>query len=373
MKPFETIFGIKSPARQRRRSSNASIGTQEVPSELQEKKGRNVLWKLAKPTNYTLIPLRDDGCKHLVQVDDDKCLWSCYHVHQNKAYMRCIDERPGQKRDCPGRGNIEDGVFTRSVTSSHNHQNNHDSRASGLLKYAELKKNVVGRSRLAVRDIWREWIRSLDDAQKHDYDWCKVRSALYSCRNSVFPSCPTQDELSNLLCNNPDVKQNFAVFNNQRFYQGMFGGCFVFVPVGVIGSGKEITGEFFADATFGILPLGFYQMLIVKATIEGKARPVAYALMNSKKATAYENVFNALKLLKFSPTSLMMDFERAAISAAQKTWHDVQIRGCYFHFCQCLWKNAVKLVAMGKSYNVKAKIVKMFMRLALGVGVSVLT
>lgn len=134
--------------------------------------------------------------------------------------MRCTEERPGEKRDCPARGSIEDGVFRKSVfSSSHNHKNNHESQALSLLKYAELKRDILYRRRIAVRVLWREWIFTLSTDLKSDYNWSKVRSALYTIRSFILPPCPSQAVLSHLLANNVDVKENYGMFNGERFFQ----------------------------------------------------------------------------------------------------------------------------------------------------------
>jgi MULE transposase domain len=383
------LSNVSSPANSSRRSSNAvaelsaSLGrgeivrrlsadgslnlvlpSQEISARVGSKKGSDVVWKKEKPKNYKLVSLREDDCKHLVLVDDDKCLWKCYRLYGNKAYMSCTNEKLGERRNCPARGSILDGMFQRSATSSHNHDNDHEEYAAGLIKYTELKKEVYERRRTNVRVIWREWIRGLSQVQKAEYAWSKVRSALFSIRNSILPSCPSQNVLSNLLSDNEDVKENYGMFGGKRFYQGMHGGSFVFVPSALLGN-KVITGDFYADATFGITPLNFSQLMIVKATVEGELRPVAYILMNKKSQEAYEDVFKVLDALNFKPSTLMLDFEQATINAARVIWKDITIHGCYFHFCQALWKNAVDKIKMQKRKAEKCSIVKMYMRLAL--------
>jgi hypothetical protein len=217
--------------------------TQEIPQELQARKGSDVPWKKVEPTNYKLVPLRDDNYKHLVLFDEDQCLWSCNRARGETAYLCCTDERPGEKRDCPARAVITKGVFKKISSSSHNHLNNHNNRALGLLKYSELKRSVFNQRRTNVRDIWRKWARELTSEQKPDYRWDRVRSALYVVRSSVLPPCPTQRVLADLLANNKEVNGSYGMHNNKRFYQGVHGGSFFFIPEALIGE-EPLTGDF---------------------------------------------------------------------------------------------------------------------------------
>jgi MULE transposase domain len=86
---------------------------------------------------------------------------------------------------------------------------------------------------------------------------------------------------------------------------------------------KSITEpiDLFIDATFSILPLNFTQLLIISVIIQGKSRPIAFALMNSKCEQLY---FDTLSLLveKFPVleviNSVMSDFEKAEKNALKK-------------------------------------------------------
>ena len=40
-----------------------------------------------------------------------------------------------------------------------------------------------------------------------------------------------------------------------------------------------------------------------------------------------------------NPKLVLLDFEKAAISAVKEVFPDCQVIGCYFHFIQALWKN----------------------------------
>ena len=54
-----------------------------------------------------------------------------------------------------------------------------------------------------------------------------------------------------------------------------------------------------------------------------------------------------MKKTKLDPAIIMMDFEAAAIL----TFPNALIKGCYFHFCQCLWSN-IKKIGLSIPYKV---------------------
>lgn len=71
-----------------------------------------------------------------------------------------------------------------------------------------------------------------------------------------------------------------------------------------------------------------------------KFLPLVYVLANKKDSSMYETVFAQLKLAepKLNPKMIMVDFERAAMNAAELIFEDVEVNGCFFHFCQCLFR-----------------------------------
>lgn len=64
--------------------------------------------------------------------------------------------------------------------------------------------------------------------------------------------------------------------------------------------------------------------------------------MASRKATAYAEVFRALKRESptFEPTSYMGDFDGAMRSAIREVFPNIRTYGCLFHYAQCIVKRA---------------------------------
>jgi hypothetical protein len=126
--------------------------------------------------------------------------------------------------------------------------------------------------------------------------------------------------------------------------------------------------HWFADGTFSTVPLLFYQLYTIFGLAFGTAVPLVYALLPNKRRETYAALFDELRMLadNLAPRTIMMDFERSAISAFQESFPGAEVRGCFFHFQQCLYR---KLQELGYSrlYDTNkhfAKRVRMFAALA---------
>ena len=107
----------------------------------------------------------------------------------------------------------------------------------------------------------------------------------------------------------------------------------------------------FADATFSVVPLIFFQLLTVHAMIAGKGVPCLYVLMSNKRQPSYVKVWQQIK--KKCPTisnaTFMTDFELANINALRLTFPQSRMKACFFHFKQCIWRK-VQSCGLQKNY-----------------------
>ena len=78
------------------------------------------------------------------------------------------------------------------------------------------------------------------------------------------------------------------------------------------------------------------------ATYEIVNIPCVYILMTSKSEVLYNSAFNHIKNLcqvhnyEVKTDFMMLDFEKGSKAAMRAVFPQVKVRGCYFHFCQCL-------------------------------------
>jgi len=94
----------------------------------------------------------------------------------------------------------------------------------------------------------------------------------------------------------------------------------------------------FGDGTFDKVPKMFYQLYTWHAKIGNSYPPCIYFLLQNKTQDTYNRMFRILNHLlpNLSPQTILLDFEKACMSAAQIAFPGAEIKGCYFHLSQSL-------------------------------------
>lgn len=117
----------------------------------------------------------------------------------------------------------------------------------------------------------------------------------------------------------------------------------------------------FGDGTFDKVPQMFFQLYTWHARIGNSYPPCVYFLLQNKSVATYERMFFIIKQLipDFAPEKILLDFEKAAINAAQNAFSQSEVKGCYFHLTQNLIRklNSVGLKsAFENDLDVKLKL-----------------
>lgn len=102
----------------------------------------------------------------------------------------------------------------------------------------------------------------------------------------------------------------------------------------------ETCETWFADGTFDCAPKVFSQLYTIHGEVNRQALPLVYILTTSKSQAVYTEILNQLKRMnpRLRPRSIMSDFELAFLLAANDVFGRNLCRGCFFHFCQCVWR-----------------------------------
>ncbi|CAM1308478.1 Uncharacterised protein at_DN2091 [Pycnogonum litorale] len=103
--------------------------------------------------------------------------------------------------------------------------------------------------------------------------------------------------------------------------------------------------HWFCDGTFDSAP-NDYQLYTIHVIAAGtRTIPVVYCLAKNKNRTTYDRIFTYLKDRRndLAPVSVMVDFEMAAIQSLRAAFPATEVKGCLFHFGQCLWRKIQKL------------------------------
>lgn len=96
------------------------------------------------------------------------------------------------------------------------------------------------------------------------------------------------------------------------------------------------TEDFLVDGTFKVVPEIFYQLFIIHGVFRDHVIPLIYALLRRKDAATYQRLINEILNMapRWSPRSVMLDFEQASLGVFLATFPNVSLSGCYFHLRQ---------------------------------------
>ena len=107
----------------------------------------------------------------------------------------------------------------------------------------------------------------------------------------------------------------------------------------------------FLDGTFKSCPSPFAQLytIHVYSSILNGTVPLLYCLLPNKTKKMYALLFNELRTvaiqheLVLNPKFTTFDFEQGAIGALRNVFPNASIKGCNFHYSQCVFKKIQKL------------------------------
>ena len=112
--------------------------------------------------------------------------------------------------------------------------------------------------------------------------------------------------------------------------------------------------EILIDGTFKITPIIFTQLYTIHGVYRNGVFPLVFALLSNKQQQSYQRLIDELRRLcpSWSPKSVMVDFEKAAINAFERTFttptNTISISACFFHLQKSIQR---KLQDLGLKTN----------------------
>ncbi|XP_050706630.1 uncharacterized protein LOC126992005 [Eriocheir sinensis] len=99
------------------------------------------------------------------------------------------------------------------------------------------------------------------------------------------------------------------------------------------------------DGTFETTPLIFFQLYTIHAKIGNSYPPCIYFLLPNKTAETYTRMIEILKMLHpgLNPSTILLDFELAAINAFKNEFPLARVSGCFFHLNQSVIRKVNEL------------------------------
>lgn len=298
----------------------------------------------------------------------DRCIYSCYLTRGDTKYLKCIESK------CNSNAKIINNQLKRTNQIDHNHENDHQSRADYEFAYEKLR-SAVKSDRRTVKQLHKEALRGLTREAAALLEWKRCRRTLQRIRMAQMPSCSKLEDLESLLEDDKSkVYKSYGLFRGERFYQGSVEGQLVFANMEMIGELSEVV-DILTDATFKVLPFLARQLLVILAELQGRPRPILYAVMTGQTTHHYQVIFEFLRdgILSHDGTFRTVryattDFEQSLRLALINVWPDCQRVGCNFHFCQSIRRKARSMETLSTKLTDSSthhKILIYFMRLSL--------
>jgi hypothetical protein len=116
----------------------------------------------------------------------------------------------------------------------------------------------------------------------------------------------------------------------------------------------------FMDGTFKCSTTIFQQIYVIREKYKNKISTCLYAFLPNKVKSTYITILQQviINCLQTSnnpkPKYIMIDFKIGAICATKHVFDDsVQIKGCFFHLCQSMWRKIqhLRLSSVYKNYK----------------------
>ena len=104
----------------------------------------------------------------------------------------------------------------------------------------------------------------------------------------------------------------------------------------------------FCDGTFYACPSLFHQLYTVHAMVDGSMYPLVFDLLPGKDEVIYTRFFSQIRhiaqqhQLQLQPDTVFIDYETTTNKAARTVFPGVIVKGCFFHFTQCNWRQTQK-------------------------------
>jgi hypothetical protein len=120
------------------------------------------------------------------------------------------------------------------------------------------------------------------------------------------------------------------------------------------------------DGTFKICPPMFYQIYTIHIEMFGRSFPIVYIMMKNRKLCSYIKAFEFINCNKnIIPEFIIVDFEIAAVLAAERTFLKSKIKTCIFYFCQNIWRQvqSLNLTTQYKQNMEIRKVIRMLLNL----------
>lgn len=248
---------------------------------------------------------------------------------------------------CTARGVLSANRENFDVTQLHDHPPD-PSKIAIHRKRQELKKLVTEQPTTSMKRLYTDVFKDVEDDDNivNVPPLKSIRTSLYNARAKRLPKLPTCAADIELVdeWRKTNGGTDFLLLDDA-------GDDARILAFGTSGNVRLLSQSktYYMDGTFKTTPKQFYQLFIIHVFKFDTMIPVIYALLPNKTEATYERFFNLLKRkcdqlsMPLQPDIIQCDFEAAVINSATNCFNVVRIRGCYFHYSQCIWRSVQRL------------------------------
>jgi len=209
----------------------------------------------------------------------------------------------------------------------------------------------------------------LDDEEDEELpDFSRLRTRLQRVRASMLPPLPhdihdvvIQNEWTETWAGNDflsllDNDWGIAVFATRANFRTL-GRC----------------ETIYIDGTFKTCPEPYTQFVTIHGKYQGQVFTLCMCLLTGRTVGHYRQLLQHVKERirnatghRLRPTRVICDFENALMIALETELVNTQICGCYFHFCQSLWRKIQEL-GLARAY-IRRRRVRQLLRKIMALG-----
>lgn len=176
-------------------------------------------------------------------------------------------------------------------------------------------------------------------------EFVNIRSSLSRAKSCLVPNLP--DDIHSVLIDSP-WSENWS---SERFLLHIDPNC----GIAIFCTDENLKilrkcNEIYIDGTFRSCPKPYKQYVTVHGKYHGRVLCLVSSLLTGKSNHHYRRLLSELKTAvrrvthhRFRPARVMCDFEQSLIQAVQAQLPGAAISGCYFHFCQSLYRKVQEL------------------------------
>ena len=264
-----------------------------------------------------------------------KEIWRCSDYKKLKCMSRChtkdgiITKTPGDHNHVPDQAKIEarkiiNNLKERAATTTESTHEMIATSSRGLNAAVAGQFPVIRNIKQTVRRVRHENQTPLPNPASLD--------------ELVIPMEYTQAESGEqfLLHDSGPGQHRMLIFSTARNLQLL-----------------ENCPNWYADGTFKTSPPLFQQVYTIHVLKYNSVIPVVFVLMNDKSTGSYVHLLMELKKLRpgLNPSTIMTDFEQAALLAFRNIFPNVVQQGCLFHLGQCIWRRIQQTADVQSRYK----------------------